>query len=74
MASATQHGLSELEELLTVGELASKLKVEPSWVYSQTRKRTRNRLPGFRLGKYWRFRESEVLHWLEEQRKGFASV
>ena len=64
----------ELEELLTVEELASKLKVAPSWIYSQTRRRTRNRLPGFRLGKYWRFRESEVLRWLEEQRSGFAGV
>ena len=74
MNDGNGHIPSELEELLTVGELASKLKVEPSWVYSQTRKRTRNRLPGFRLGKYWRFRETEVLRWLEEQRNEFAGV
>jgi predicted DNA-binding transcriptional regulator AlpA len=29
-----------------------------------------NRIPGFRLGKYWRFEESEILAWLEQQRAG----
>ena len=68
MARATQHGLTDLEELLTVEELARKLKVEPSWVYCHTRGRALNRLPGFRLGKYWRFKEADVLRWLEGQR------
>jgi len=54
--------------LLSVEEVAAILKVPPSWVYDRTRLRTKERIPGFRLGKYWRFRESDVLAWLERQR------
>lgn len=55
-------------ELLTPEELASRLKVPLSWVYEHCRTRSRTRLPGFKLGKYWRFREADVLVWLEQQR------
>jgi excisionase family DNA binding protein len=54
--------------LLSVEEVAALLKVPPSWVYDRTRMRTKERIPGFRLGKYWRFREADVLAWLERQR------
>ena len=50
--------------LLTVEEVAVLLHVPVSWVYGRTRKRSLERLPGYRLGKYWRFREDEVLAWL----------
>jgi len=56
--------------LLTVEEVAELLKVPVSWVYDRTRTRGLNRLPGFRLGKYWRFSEAEVRAWLERQRSG----
>jgi len=56
--------------LLTVTEVAELLQVPASWVYDRTRSRGLNRIPGFRLGKYWRFQESEVLAWLEPQRSG----
>ena len=56
--------------LLTVKEVAELLQVPVSWVYERTRKRSLDRIPGFRLGKYWRFRESDVLAWLERQRSG----
>jgi excisionase family DNA binding protein len=56
--------------LLSVGDVALMLQVPGSWVYERTRSRTLDRLPGFRLGKYWRFRQSEVLAWLEQQRSG----
>jgi excisionase family DNA binding protein len=50
--------------LLTVREVAELLRVPVSWVYGRTRKRSLERLPGYRLGKYWRFREKEVLDWV----------
>jgi excisionase family DNA binding protein len=56
--------------LLTVEEVAELLRVPPSWVYERTRKRGVDRIPGFRLGKYWRFREADVLAWLDRQRAG----
>ena len=56
--------------LLTVEEVAELLKVPISWVYERTRSRTSDRIPGFKLGKYWRFRETEVLAWIERQGVG----
>lgn len=56
--------------LLTVEEVAELLRVPVSWVYERTRSRTLSRIPGFRLGKYWRFREEDVLTWIEQQRVG----
>jgi len=59
-----------LRSLLSVEEVAELLQVPVSWVYERTRRRGRDRLPGFRLGKYWRFDEAEVRVWLECQRSG----
>jgi excisionase family DNA binding protein len=56
--------------LLTIEDVAALLKVPPSWVYERTRHRCGDRIPGFRLGKYWRFREADVLAWLDRQRSG----
>jgi len=53
--------------LLTVEQVADLLRVPRSWVYGRARARDRDRLPGMRLGKYWRFREADVLAWLEIQ-------
>jgi len=55
--------------LLTVEEVAGLLHVPVTWVYGRMRKRSSERLPGYRLGKYWRFREEEVLEWLTRQPK-----
>ena len=61
---------SAVERLLGPEDLAKLLQVPRSWVYERTRVRSENRLPGFRLGKYWRFRLPDVLAWLELQRQG----
>lgn len=42
-------------ELLTVQQVAELLQVPVSWVYGRMRKRSLERLPAYRLGKYWRF-------------------
>lgn len=55
-------------ELLTVQQVAELLQVPVSWVYGRLRKRSLGRLPGYRLGKYWRFDREEVLAWLAQQR------
>jgi excisionase family DNA binding protein len=69
--STTVHKSENVREcLLTIEEVAEILKVPISWVYGKTRKRGMDRIPGFRLGKYWRFREADVLAWLDRQRAG----
>lgn len=55
---------------LTVHEVAALLQVPASWVYGRMRKRSRDRLPGYRLGKYWRFSEPEILARVKRQHGG----
>ena len=56
--------------LLTVREVAELLRVPVSWVYGRTRTRALNRLPGYRLGKYWRFSQDEVFAWVKSNGGG----
>jgi excisionase family DNA binding protein len=67
--AARKEAAREESHLLTVHEVATMLQVPVSWVYGRMRKRSVERLPGYRLGKYWRFREAEVLAWVESQRR-----
>ena len=55
---------AEPERLLTAGELADRLGVPESWVRNEER---RGRIPGVRLGKYVRFRASEIERILAER-------
>ena len=57
------------EELLTIDELAVRLKVPKSWIYTHTRGRTKCRLPYIKLGKYLRFRLPDVYAYLEKLRR-----
>jgi excisionase family DNA binding protein len=59
MTSVSQHS-----ELLTVRQVAELLQVPVSWIYGRMRKRSLERLPAYRLGKYWRFDRNEVLAWV----------
>lgn len=56
-------------DLLTVSEVGALLRVPISWVYERTRRRGVERIPHFKLGKYLRFREPEVLNWLDRMRR-----
>lgn len=55
--------------LLTLEEVAELLRVPKSWVYERNRRGSADRIPGFRLGKYWRFRLGDVLVWLEQRQR-----
>jgi predicted DNA-binding transcriptional regulator AlpA len=60
--------------LLTPEQLAQRLAVRPSWIREKTRERARVRdkdpLPVVRLGKYTRFRWSDIEAWLARQDRG----
>lgn len=56
-----------MEEMLNIHELATRLKVPVSWIYDRTRKGGPERLPHYKVGKYIRFRESEVLDYLRKK-------
>ena len=55
------------EKLLDVQQLAEKLVTPKSWIYGRTRQRGPDAIPMIRVGKYCRFRLSDVLAWLEKR-------
>jgi len=71
---ATAEKRQESGRLLTVEEVAALLHVPVSWVYGRMRERSLERLPAYRLGKYWRFRENEIRDWVERQCRGGRSA
>jgi len=69
-SKGVQH-ISEVQELLTIDELALMLKVPKGWIYQRTRDRSPCTIPFYKVGKYLRFDANEVRVWLEEQRRGW---
>jgi excisionase family DNA binding protein len=64
------HAADDLQELLTVDEVAAVLKVSRSWVYEHTRARgvpPGERLPHIKVGKYVRFDARAVRAFLEKK-------
>lgn len=61
----------ENKELLTIEEMAKRLKVPPSWLYSRTRVRGSN-FPVIRVGKYCRFEADAVMDWIEKQNQALG--
>lgn len=55
------------QELLTLNEMANKLKVKPSWLYFRTMQTGEGTIPRIKIGKYLRFNEREVMSWLKER-------
>lgn len=53
--------------LLDAKAVAALLGVPKSWVYSEARA---GRIPFIQLGRYRRFREDDILGWLDELRQG----
>lgn len=51
---------------LGIKEMACKLDVPITWLYARTRT---NDIPHYKLGKYVKFREEEVLEWLGMNRE-----
>jgi len=54
-------------EILTPEETAELLRVSLTWLYEKSRRRQRNPLPVHRIGRYLRYRRTEILQWFDEQ-------
>lgn len=53
------------ESLMTLQEVAEYLRLSEDVVYQMVRA---GEIPGFKIGKQWRFRRSEIDAWLESKR------
>jgi excisionase family DNA binding protein len=52
---------SDFEPLVDAGEIAELLVLHPKTVQLMARQ---GKIPAIRIGKFWRFRKSEIDHWL----------
>jgi excisionase family DNA binding protein len=59
--------LVDPENILTLAEVSSRLKVSERWTYEKTRRRCRNPLPAIRIGRFLRFNWIDVSAWLTQQ-------
>ncbi len=55
------------EKLIGPGELSDQTGLPLSWIYAKAEAGV---LPHYKIGKYVKFRPSEVRMWLEAQRRG----
>jgi excisionase family DNA binding protein len=64
------HGLYRSDELLNINEVAEFLDESVQSIYSRTSKRT---IPFYKKGKKLLFKKTEILDWLDGQRKKMVS-
>jgi predicted DNA-binding transcriptional regulator AlpA len=65
--------VTDPSQILTLAELAERLKVSQRWVYEKSRRRCQYPLPVIRIGRYLRFNWLEVSVWLHRQSTGGAA-
>ena len=61
-------------QILTLVEIADRLKVSQRWVYEKTRNRCQDPLPVIRIGRYLRFNWLDVSVWLQRHSNVPSSV
>ena len=54
----------EFEPLVDADEIAALIQLHPKTVQQMART---GRIPAKRIGKFWRFRKSEIDHWLRSE-------
>ena len=64
MSRAQENGRSPANDILTLEEVASYLRLTPQTIYKWAQEK---RIPGAKLGKEWRFRKSIIDRWLDDQ-------
>lgn len=56
--------MAETEEFWTAKEVSNYLRIPQSTIYKLAQEKI---LPGFKVGKHWRFRSETIKHWIEQQ-------
>jgi excisionase family DNA binding protein len=64
VSPAPENGGSPANDILTLEEVASYLRLTPQTIYKWAQDK---RIPGAKLGKEWRFRKSIIDRWLDDQ-------
>ena len=56
--------MAEMDEFWTAEEVSAYLRIPQSTIYKLAQDKV---LPGFKVGKHWRFRIETVLEWIKQQ-------
>lgn len=64
MSPPRENGASPGNDILTLEEVASYLRLTPQTIYKWAQEK---RIPAAKLGKEWRFRKSIIDRWLDDQ-------
>jgi excisionase family DNA binding protein len=56
--------MAEMEEFWTAKEVSNYLRIPQSTIYKLAQEKI---LPGFKVGKHWRFRSETIKRWIEQQ-------
>jgi excisionase family DNA binding protein len=64
VSPAAENGQVTANDILTLEEVASYLRLTPQTIYKWAQEK---RIPGAKLGKEWRFRKSIIDRWLDDQ-------
>ena len=59
------------DQLMTLKEVAQYLKLAEKTAY---RLASEGKLPGFKVGGSWRFKEDDIDTWIEQQKTGASDV
>ena len=57
-----------VEHLLTPEGAVEILRVKLSWLYKDTRRRSQDRIPFIKIGRYLRFREQDLAAYIESRK------
>jgi predicted DNA-binding transcriptional regulator AlpA len=60
--------------ILTLAELAERLKVSERWIYEKSRKRCQDPLPVIRIGRYLRFHWLDVSAWMRAHSNNMSTA
>ena len=69
MERTNMNHLGELEELRTPDDICERLNVKKSFFYAPIRRKGADPIPCVTVGKYLRYRLSDVMAWIERQNR-----
>ena len=63
--------MAEMDEFWTAEEVSNYLRIPQSTIYKLAQDKV---LPGFKVGKHWRFRRETILEWINTREGKISSL
>lgn len=63
--------MAEMEEFWTAKEVSNYLRIPQSTIYKLAQEKI---LPGFKVGKHWRFRCNAIRKWIEDSENNTSTI